>query len=263
MRYLKLYWGFLGQELKQAMADRGDFLLGFLTILLYQALTLALVGVIFLNVPEVRGWRFAEVLFILGFFHVTSGLFYMHFAWTLWFADRYILRRQLDHLLTRPLNPYFQVMAEGLGVSMQEVFSCLLGAVMMAVASSLLDFNWGIEEILWLAMGIVVGVVILGGLFSALAALSFWMVGSASMAHPLMSLMDFAQYPLEIYGRHLRAVLTFAVPLGFMAFYPSAGILREGYQQYMLIGATLATIFGGGGYGLWRLGLRRYESAGH
>lgn len=87
MRYLKLYGRYLAQQLKASMADRGDFLVGFLTLLLYQGLTVAFIGVIFLNVPEIRGRRFAEVLFILGFFHVTTGLFYLHFAWTLWFAD--------------------------------------------------------------------------------------------------------------------------------------------------------------------------------
>lgn len=125
MRYLRLYFDYLGQELQQAMANRGDFWTGFLAIVFYQALGLIFVSVIFLNVPQIRGWRFEEVLFILGFFHTTTGLFYMHFAWTLWFPERYIVERQLDTLLTRPVNPYFQVIVEGLGSSVQEIlFVC-------------------------------------------------------------------------------------------------------------------------------------------
>ncbi len=163
MRYLKLYGRYLTQQLKASMADRGDFLLGFFTLLLYQGLTVAFMGVIFLNVPEIRGWRFAEVLFMLGFFHVTTGLFYMHFAWTLWFAERYILERQLDVLLSRPLNPYFQVLAEGLGSGVQEVFSILLGAVLMAVAAALLEVPWTLWGVAQLVVGALLGTIILGG----------------------------------------------------------------------------------------------------
>ncbi len=263
MRYLKLYGRYLTQQLKASMADRGDFLLGFFTLLLYQGLTVAFMGVIFLNVPEIRGWRFAEVLFMLGFFHVTTGLFYMHFAWTLWFAERYILERQLDVLLSRPLNPYFQVLAEGLGSGVQEVFSILLGAVLMAVAAALLEVPWTLWGVAQLVVGALLGTIILGGLFTALAALSFRLPGSASFASPLMQLLDFAQYPLDIYSHALRVMLTFVVPLGFIAFYPSAWVLREGFQLYLPLAAGLALLFGGGGYALWQRGLRRYRSAGH
>jgi ABC-2 type transport system permease protein len=263
MRYFRLYRKYLWQELKQATANRGDFLIGFVTILLYQILGLTFIGVIFLNVSEIQSWRFEEVLFILGFFHLASGLFYMHFAWTLRFSERYIIKRQLDALLVRPLNPYFQIIAEGLGSSIQEIFSCLLGVLLMALAASMLQLDWTFDKVLWIGMGVSLGVVILGGLFTILAALSFWVLGSASLASPLMSLMDFAQYPTDIYNRYIRFVLTFVIPLGFIAFYPSAGVLRTGYQHYILMAAVLAVVVGGGGYSLWQLGLKRYESAGH
>jgi len=263
LKYFKMYWRYIGQQLKQAMVDRGDFMVGFITILTYQGLGLAFIGVVFLNVPEIRGWRFAEILFILGFFHVTSGLFYMHFSWTIWFARHYILGRELDRLLIRPLDPYFQVMAEGLGSSMQEIFSCILGVIMMVIAAGLLQIHWTLDKVLWIFLGVILGVIILGGFFTLLAASSFWVVGSTSLASPLMSFMEFAQYPLEIYSRALRLILTFVIPLGFIAFYPSAGVLRAGYQVYMLLAAALALLLGGGGYSLWRLGLKRYQSAGH
>lgn len=133
----------------------------------------------------------------------------------------------------------------------------------MALASWMLQLSWPLERILWSAAGIFLGLAILGGLFTLLAALSFWIPGSTSLASPLITLMDFAQYPMDIYNSQLRFVLTFVIPLGFIAFYPSASILREGYQHYLWVAVALAAALGGGGYSLWRLGLRRYESAGH
>ncbi len=187
----------------------------------------------------------------------------MHFAWTLRFSERYIIERQLDVLLVRPLNPYFQVVAEGLGSSIQEIFSCLLGVLLMVLAASMLQLDWTFNNVLWIGMGVFLGVVILGGLFTILTALSFWVLGSASLASPLMSLMDFAQYPMDIYNKYIRLVLTFVVPLGFIAFYPGAGVLRTGYQHYLAMAAGLAVVVGLGGYSLWQLGLKKYESAGH
>lgn len=78
-----------------------------------------------------------------------------------------------------------------------------------------------------------------------------------------MQLLDFAQYPLDIYSHALSVILTFVVPLGFIAFYPSAWVLREGFPPYRILAAGLALLFGGGGYALWQRGLRCYRSAGH
>ncbi|RMD59889.1 hypothetical protein D6833_10825 [Candidatus Parcubacteria bacterium] len=220
-------------------------------------------GVIFLNVPSLRGWRFEEVLFILGFFHVTSGLFYLHFSWTLWFPERYLIERQLDTLMVRPINPYFQIMFKELRSSLQELFSILLGVLLMSMAAGGLSIEWSWIKIVWLGIGVVLGAVILGGLFTLLAALSFWAKGSVSLAAPLMSLMDFAQYPLDIYSNVIRVILTFVIPIGFIAFYPSASLLREEYQEYIVYTFVLALLFSVGGYGLWHRGLRRYESADH
>lgn len=263
MRYLRLYLEYLWQELKQAMANRGDFWIGFLAILFYQVLGLIFIGVIFLHVPQIRGWRLEEILFVLGFFYATTGLFYMHFAWTLWFPQRYIIERRLDALLTRPINPYFQVIAEGLGSSIQEIFSCVLGMLLMAIASGMLSLDWTLDKIVGIALGALFGVIILGGLFTILASLSFWVIGTASLASPLMELMEFAQYPMDIYNRYIRFVLTFAIPLGFIAFYPSAMVLRGGYEIYLARAGVLAGVFGILGYSMWQRGLRRYEGAGH
>ncbi|MCS7197820.1 MAG: ABC-2 family transporter protein [Candidatus Bipolaricaulota bacterium] len=158
---------------------------------------------------------------------------HMHFASTLWFHQRYIVERQLDVVLVRPINPYFQVLAEGLG-SIQEIFSCALGALLMAMASTMLSLDWTLDKILGLVLEVFFGVLILGGLFTLLAALSFWVVGTKSFASPLMALMDFAQYPMEIYNRYIQFILTFVVPLGFIAFYPSAKVLRADYACYLV-----------------------------
>jgi ABC-2 type transport system permease protein len=262
MKYAKLYLDYFKQDLKSLLANRGDFIIQFVTIFLYQLLGLIFIGIIFSKVPQIKGWSFYEVLFIFGFFNVVTGFFYMHFAWTLWFPNSYIINRGLDALLTRPLNPYFQLIAEELGNSIQEIFSLLLGIAIMIFAAFGLGLEFNFLLLIYLAVGLLCGVLILGGLFTALTSLAFWIKGTASVASPLMSLMDFAQYPLTIYNKILRFIFTFILPFGFLAFYPGAAVLRAGYGDYILLGIGLALVFFLGGYGLFNRGLRRYESAG-
>lgn len=250
------------QAIKTHMADRGNFWIGFLTLALYQSLGLAFFAVVFAHVPQLAGWSFAEVLFIFGVFHVVSGLFYMLFAWTLWFSRRYLIERRLDVILVRPVPPLLQIAAEGIGNSLAELNGVAIGVGIIAYAAVQLAWQPSPVDVLVLFVGIVLGVLILGGIFTVLAMISFWARATSGVSRPLMQIIGFAQYPITIFPPLLRWVLTFVFPLGLVAYAPSASVLRDASWEWLVI----APSWGLGLWGLvgilWRRGRRRYESAG-
>ncbi len=79
--------------------------------------------------------------------------------------------------------------------------------------------------------------------------------------------VEAAQYPLALYAQWLRRLLTFAVPLACVAYYPVLPILGRadplgapawvGWVSPLAGFAFLAAAFGA-----WGLGLRRHASTG-
>ena len=260
---LTMAFEFMRRNLKEFFADSGNFWLYLLTILLYQAPYIFFLSVIFAQVPSIKGWSFYQLLFIYGFFNTVSGLFYLFFAWTLWFPETYIIGRRLDIILTYPLQPYFYIIFEELGRSIMEIVSVIIGALLMGFALWQLDMVLAPWLIFQIVTSAIAGLCILGGLFTILTAFSFWVKGTAALVSPFMYLLEFARYPMDVYSQGLRVFLTYLVPIGFVGFYPAAVVLQA-IPDYFYF---LTLLWGGGllcvGYLFWNIGLRRYESAGN
>ncbi len=263
LRNFALIAGFLKRNFKEFLADSGNFWMYLVTILLYQSLFIIFLSVVFSQVPAVQGWSFDEMLFIYGFSSTVSGLFYLVFAWTLWFPESYIVERRLDIILTYPMAPYFYILLEGLGKSVMEVVSVGLGLVVMGFAVARMGMPITPLSVVQLITSLLAGLVLLGGLFTALTALSFWEKSRASLVSPLMYLMEFAQYPVGIYSPGLRLILTWVLPFAFVGFYPAAAFLRAEMSYFYPLTLAMGLLWFAGGYALWNWGLRRYESAGN
>ncbi len=264
VRHIKLSLAFLGQNIKQLLADRANFWAYLLTTILYQATFIIFLWVIFRQTPDIRGWGFYEVLFIYGFFSVVSGLFYTFFAWTLWFGEKYVLGGKLDLTLTYPLNPYQAILLSELGNSIMELLSVALGIGILVFAAAHLALIWTPLLLIKLLICLFAGLLTLSGLFTAAIALSFWLRGRNTFVSPLMYAIQFAQYPLDIYAGWLRRLLTFIVPIGFVGFYPAAALLRATeYAHFFALALFCGAVTFTVGVGVWHYGLRRYDSVGN
>lgn len=263
-QHIRLSLAFLAQNTKQLLADRTNFWTYLLATVLYQATFLVFMWVIFRQTPDIRGWGLYEVLFIYGFFSVVSGLFYTFFAWTLWFGEKYVLRGELDLLLTYPLNPYQAILLSELGNSIMELLSVTLGAGILAFAAIRLELTWTPLLFGKLMVSLLAGLLTLSGLFTLVISLSFWWRGRSAFVSPLMYAIQFTQYPLDIYAGWLRRLLTFVVPIGFIGFYPAATLLRAiEYGHFFPLTLLCGAITYGAGLGFWHYGLRRYEGVGN
>jgi hypothetical protein len=70
-------------------------------------------------------------------------------------------------------------------------------------------------------------VLVLAGIFLALASVSFWVEDKVGVLPPFYNLTSFGRYPITIYHTSLRVLLTWVLPYGFVAFYPATGFLRR------------------------------------
>ncbi|MDA0175098.1 ABC-2 family transporter protein, partial [Solirubrobacter taibaiensis] len=93
------------------MEYRGDFIVGLLSDLSLQAVNLIFILVVFGHTQALKGWSREEVIFIYGFFLVPFAIFSAFF--NIWdFNDRYIIKGEMDRVLTRPIHSLFQIILE-------------------------------------------------------------------------------------------------------------------------------------------------------
>lgn len=212
---------------------------------------------LFSRVDALAGWHFAEVLFIYGFFLIPFALFNASFAALSAVGGRYVVQGELDRVLVRPVSALLQVQLEL--VRLQTLNGVVLGVIILGISSQQLGITWTFTAIFATLAGILGAWLLYGGLYIAIASLSFWTQDRVGLFPIAYNLINFGRYPLTVYPLFIRFLLTFVLPYGFLAFYPAAGVLRPAYQTVGLLTLPVGGVWFMFSLVLWRRGLARYE----
>lgn len=260
-KYCKLYIKFLQQYIKTLIEYRADFILGLIGFLFVQSIGVIFIGLIFNNIPSLKGWSFYEILFIYGFAQIPRGIDHV-FTDQLWiFSWQTIVEGKFDKYLVRPLNPLFQVIVEKFQPD---------GFGEIIIGSILLIFSWvklGIEvtaiKIISLVIVIIFASFIYTAIKLAVASIAFWVKFAQSYLFMVYQLSTFVKYPITIYPAWIRGILTFIIPFAFTGYFPSAYLLGKGsFASGVLMTCFIGIISLLVAYRIWLIGISRYESSG-
>ena len=260
-KYCKLYIKFLQQYIKTLIEYRADFILGLIGFLFVQSIGVIFIGLIFNNIPSLKGWSFYEILFIYGFAQIPRGIDHV-FTDQLWiFSWQTIVEGKFDKYLVRPLNPLFQVIVEKFQPD---------GFGEIIIGSILLIFSWvklGVEVTIIKMISLVIIIIFASFIYTAIklavASIAFWVKFAQSYLFMVYQLSTFVKYPITIYPGWIWGVLTFIIPFAFTGYFPSAYLLGKGS---FVLGVVMTCFIGVVSllvaYRIWLLGISRYESSG-
>jgi ABC-2 type transport system permease protein len=171
---------------------------------------------------------------------------------------------RLDTMMTKPVPLLVQVLADEF--ALRRLARIAQAGLVFAWAASFVD--WSPSRVAVAASMVVCGSLIFSGLFVSLATVQFWTVDSAEMANAFTyGGNSLTQYPLSIYPSELVKVLTFAVPIAFVNWYPSLYVLGVpdpfGLPSWLQYAAPVAAVLVLAATAVvWRLGVRHYRSTG-
>lgn len=260
-RYIRLEKIFIGQYLKRLMEYKIDFLLGAFGILLGQVFQLLFLGIIFSQIPTLKGWTFEQIVFIYGFSLLPKSIDHL-FTDNLWMVGYHYVRKGLfDKYLTRPVNTLFQVIFEQFQIdAFGELFMSIV-LLCYSIPRIELAFYWYTIPVAILV--IIFATLIYTGLKTMTASISFWTKQSGHVTHMLYMLNDFSKYPVEIYNKAVRTAITYIIPFAFTAYFPALFFLTNENFLFNVGGTIIAgTLFMFLGILVWNVGLKTYESAG-
>jgi ABC-2 type transport system permease protein len=183
--------------------------------------------------------------------------------------DRVLITGEFDRFLVRPISPLLQLFTRKLRVN---CFGDLIGG------TALLAFAWrgvGIDPsplaIGYLLMAVMGGALVEGAVQLALGSLSFRFLHTVAARTTVNEVFNqYGNYPQRIFPTLLQYVLTFGLPVAFVAYFPASTLLERSDET--ILPSPLAWLAWSApvvGLGLflvalrvWRRASREYQSAG-
>lgn len=261
-RYWHLYKVLIKQFFKTILQSRVDFFMGLLGFFFTQILGIAFLYLIFEQIPSLDGWTLGQLIFIYGFAQIPRGLDHL-FTDNLWLvAYRMVINGDFDRYMLRPMNVFFQICCEKL--QPDAIGELLIGAILciVSLAKGIVIVD-GVHIVLFI-VSVIAGAIIYTSIKLFFATLAFWIKKSGPFLQVAYEMADFAKYPVEIYGKPIRFVLTYIVPFAFVAYYAASYFLLN-KSAFLSIGieCIIAAVMWIIAYTFFKIGISKYESAGN
>ena len=242
------------------MEYKVDFIIGLFSYVSLQILGVIFIWVIFLEINNLNGWSFYQIVFIYGLATTVQSLWEFFFD-GITSLNEYVMSGKLDFMLTKPVSPLFQLLTSRL--EPYSLGQLLVGIILIVRAVNELNIRLDIFSFFLLVIAITSGLLIYLSISLVAACIVFWFYDPHGLVGPILELGFFANYPINIFSIPIQIFLTFVLPFGFASFYPATFFL--GKKEFILFSlstpavAVLSFILA---HTLWKIGLKRYESTG-
>lgn len=258
-RYARL----LGIFYKNTLANELEYRLNFwsnLGMSLFWLFSAAFsVRVYFIHAESIAGWRYEELLIVMGLFFTMNGYRQMVLEPNLSRMSEYVRLGTLDYILTKPLDSQFLVSFRNLGI--YTLGDPLLGLGLVGFALWRLGRAPSAADLLQFALLLVAGAVLLYSLNLTIQTLTIWLVSLREADTIVQGVLETGRFPVTFYQGWLRAFLTFVIPVAFMTTFPAQALLGRLAPWVTPAALLLAALGLVAASWFWRYALRYYSGA--
>jgi ABC-2 type transport system permease protein len=264
-RAWRVAWKITRLNFRARLEYRGDFVTAIIVGLLWQASVLVFAGVLLTRFPGLGGWTSGGVLLIAAMRLLSHGVCTLVFQ-QLWEMTFLVPEGRIDGYLVRPMPVYRQLLLSEFPVN--AFGDSAAGVLTFALALTRLHLAWTLPRVAYLVAGILGGILVEASLLTVFAAVSLrYTVGVIWFRWLDSVLGTFSNYPLRVLPTAPRAVLTFVIPVAFIAYLPAAVITGRvagsGVASWLAYGSPLAgLLLYLASRRVWSFGLRHYQSIG-
>ncbi|GAA5065600.1 ABC transporter permease [Nocardia callitridis] len=223
------------------------------------------VWVIFHNVSVLGGLDLDGALLLFGLSQTAFALAQVGFG-HLDTLPTLIRMGKLDAYYLRPQPLLLQLITSD--ISLRRLARAAVSAVILGFGLVRNDIGYGPATFAIVAVALVTGVAVAGGLFVCAAGLQFFLIDGAEMTNSFTYGGAFAAtQPASVYPTPLRLLFGFAIPVAFTGYLPTLALLSQPGPALLptwLVWCTpLAALWVWClAAGCWRLGTRHYQGGG-
>jgi ABC-2 type transport system permease protein len=259
-RYLSIYSALWKNSVVREMGFKVNFLLWIVVELLWFALQLSFILVIYRHTDAIGDWSKWQVVLLIGASHFIQQVFQAFFLTNCTEISENVRTGRLDFMLLLPINTRFIVSLRKVDLGGFVNATSAVGVIIYAL-HQLHHTPAPIEIASFVAM-VAVGVFIHYSLMFLLSAVSFWTVRAQGVVWGYYALFNIARLPDAAFHGVFKAVFTFALPMILVANVPAKILTAKlkSPQDLLLLLVMSVACFAVSELG-WKFSLRRYTSA--
>jgi len=259
-RYLKLYGALWKNSVVREMGFKTNFLLWIVVELLWFALQLAFVAVIYQHTERIGDWSKWQVVFLFGTSHFIQQIFGALFLSNCIQLSEHIRTGRMDFFLLLPINTRFLISLRQ--VDLGAFVNAASAVAVMLYAGHHLALTPSVAQITGFLLLCACGLVIHYSLMFLLSSVSFWTVKAQGIVWGYYNLFNIARLPDSAFQGFFKMFFTFALPMLLVGNVPAKLVVNKLSAPFdMALVLIMAVLLLGISELGWRFSLRRYTSA--
>lgn len=251
-----LFWQYFKMRTMDEMEAGWAFVFIFCGVLVSVAVSFLFFKILFLQVSQIGGWNYYQVLVLLGTYQFVNTVSWITYARGYNMLSRMIEFGDLDMHVVRPINLRGMLIyhrAEALKQLPDILFS--FGIIIYAILKDSSQMN-----ILAYLFFVCLSIILHYSFVSLISSVNFFKIIKQT-GYFAFQLNELGKFPITIYKGMTKIALSIMVPVLLVFSIPVQVLYNQLSWQYYLL--TFAVVFGF--YILsrvvWSAGLKRYESA--
>lgn len=256
---ISLYFSLLKVSLKEILIYRIDCIVGIFSQVIVQLVSLIFIFVVFQNTENIAGWNFKQILLLFAITRIPIGIAGYCFDGLYDIGPKYIRNGDFDKILLRPVHPLISIIGDSREFVAIADFALGLGmTTWLLIQLSIPITVLLIAKIIFFS---IVGALIIGAINTIFSISSFWTYRSNEFIWSFFRMYTFTEYPIAIYNKFIRILITVILPFAFVSYYPTMAYL--GFNTYMIyLSPVVAVVLWIIAVKLWNLALNKYRSTG-
>jgi viologen exporter family transport system permease protein len=259
IRALRVVRAQLHASIAIALQYRLEFAVEGALALLWIAVTVFPLLVVFGTRPEVAGWTLPEMLVVLGWFVGLKGVLEGTLSPSLMQVIEHVRKGTLDFVLLKPADA--QLLVSLSKIEPWRLIDLLAAAGIFAVAFQRIGRAPTLSHVLLAAAMLCAAVLVLYSIAILVVSIAFIAVRVDNLLYLFQSVFDVARWPSTVFRGVLSVIFTFVLPLALMTTYPALALLGKLTPQTAVAALAGSLLFAGVARAIWIASIRRYTSA--
>lgn len=257
---LRLYVHYVSVNVRSAMQYKASLLLTVMGQLLVSFSTFFGIHFMFMRFHSVKGYTYEEVLLCFAIVLLQFSLAEM-FARGFDMFSGIVRQGEFDRVLLRPRGLILQVLGAKFEITrIGRMAQALLIFVWVVRGSAVV---WTTGRIFALVMMLTGGMLLFASLFMIYAAFCFFTLEGLEFMNVFTDGgREYGKYPIDVYGRQILRFSTYVIPYALVQYYPLQYLLGRSDNALYAFCPLGTLVFLLAAYAFWRVGVRRYTSAG-
>ncbi|TAH70863.1 MAG: ABC transporter permease [Anaerolineaceae bacterium] len=261
-RYCHLYRRYVSQDIKRLLEYQLDFFVLFIASFLMQITGLVTIWGIFTQIQEINGWGYWEIVMVYSLMYFSIGFGEVFFEGP-WQINGLYHSGKLDYIFVKPIPVLFQIFSSKIGLN--GIGNIITAITVFIIAAVHCSDSISLVNILLFLILFTTALPIKGAIILASNCITFWTKAPGNAFGNLIhNVGEYTKYPITIYPKAIRFIVTLVVPYGFVSFFPASLMLdKELGAKLMWFAPVVMLVCIYLSFKLFNRGLKLYESVGN